>query len=902
MSDKCESKTQLELLKEQIATLEMGLKEKEELLEVSQRRYDIVMEFSQVITFDYNIKARKILTQPEDFETYGMLGVVENGVEEIINSGIIAERSKDDMRELYRRIDMGESSASGIIYANDLKGNERTLEFKIVNIFDEHGKPTYAVGVRKDITEAVGFRKEQEYSELLMSGFTFIYEANLTQDRITRYDLSWAQEIELDGIKTLSGLLELMCTQHIYPEDAELFYVKQSKQSLLSAFQSGERVVSFEYRKGKEHQKYLWYEVKINLVSDEITHDVNMRVYCLNIDNRKKNEIRAARERKKYELALSKSTLAYEVNLTSGNINSGNGAGNEKFKVRDNKKSLYRILAVLLKGVHPYDRATVSDLLTPASLLKAYGDGKTQMACEYRQINGHGKYNWHRCSLQLIEDLQTGDTLCYVYIEDIHEEKERELELIYKAQHDLMTGFYNRNTVEEKINEILFSEEGKRGIHIFFIIDLDCFKQVNDNFGHAFGDAVLSQTSGKINDLFRSGDILGRIGGDEFVVFMKNVQSEAIAFLKAQEICDCVAETYVQDEAKHKFSASVGIAIYGKHGKCYNELYTHSDTALYDAKEHGRNRFSMYQEGMNFNQTTVNGIDKRRIVETQTFESNISEYLFRILYESQDKNVAINTALALIGKHYNVSRAYVFENSEDENFAVNTFEWCNQGISPQRNEHLKIPYDEIGDYKKNFKEEGIFYMEDPTMLPLPVKDILNQKKVKSMVQFSILNNGEFAGFIGFDECDCNRMPGNKELNDYRNFSNILGVFITEMRALEKLERTKNTAMSVVNALDSYAYVCDPSSYEILFANVKALELAPLIEVGDICYKAFFNYDSPCRNCAIHKLEESGGEKYTRLTYKESEKLWFKISSSWLNWMEGQKSCLVDVMDITELKK
>ncbi|MEG2038905.1 MAG: PAS domain-containing protein, partial [Oscillospiraceae bacterium] len=221
-------KIRLGELKGKLNCLENKLKETQEALKVSQRRYEIAMRFSEVTIFDYNIKTKKILIQPEDFKGFGAPNALGNSIEEIINSGIIAERSKRDLRDIYRRIDEGAASASTIIYANELDGSERILELKLVSVFDQNGQPAYAVGVRKDITEMIKLHKEKEYGELLTSELTFIYEANVSQDKLIRYDNEWAEEIGLGEIKTLTGILKLMCDKYIDPQYIELFLEKQS--------------------------------------------------------------------------------------------------------------------------------------------------------------------------------------------------------------------------------------------------------------------------------------------------------------------------------------------------------------------------------------------------------------------------------------------------------------------------------------------------------------------------------------------------------------------------------------------------------------------------------------------------------------------------------------------------
>ncbi|MEG2210204.1 MAG: sensor domain-containing diguanylate cyclase [Eubacterium sp.] len=591
-------KNKSELLTEKIVDLESKLKKMEEDLKISQKRYEIALSFSDVTIFDYNIETKKILTQPSDFEDFGMPGMLEGGVEEVIQSGIILERSKKDIRELYQKIDNGAVEASAIIYASDSQGKERTLELKMVAIFDENGKPISAVGVRKDITESVWFQKEKEYSALLNSEFNFIYEANVTRNKLLRCDTTWGKEVGADKFTTISELLQMLVNRYIALVDTKIFLEKQERDYILNEFENGKRIIDFEYRKWAGDLGYQWFEARINLIEDEYTKEINMRVYTSNIDKKKKKEIEAVAEQQRYKMATSKATIIYEVNITKDQINWGKDVLKEKYNIVPKKNFSETMIPVILKTIHPEDKEAIATLLSYKNLKKAYNKGKKECVCEYRQRGKLRRYHWFRCSIQLFKEQSTNDLLGYVKIEDINTEKEKERILIYKGQHDLMTGFYNKNAVAEEIDKFLGSKEGKDKKHSFFIVDLDYFKIVNDRFGHAFGDMVLSETASEIDRLFRKEDILGRIGGDEFVVFMKNVQNEEIIRLKAQEICDKVSKIYVQNNIEFKVTISVGVAIYSSHGINFDQLYRHSDIALYDVKARGRNGFSIYNEEM----------------------------------------------------------------------------------------------------------------------------------------------------------------------------------------------------------------------------------------------------------------------------------------------------------------
>ncbi|MEG1777671.1 MAG: diguanylate cyclase, partial [Angelakisella sp.] len=145
-------------------------------------------------------------------------------------------------------------------------------------------------------------------------------------------------------------------------------------------------------------------------------------------------------------------------------------------------------------------------------------------------------------------------------------------------------------------------------------------------------------------------------------------------------ICSLLCENYIQRGRAYHISASVGVAMYPLHGKSYNDLFTHSDAALYYSKNNGRNRYSIYSNIMELVETGKE-FNTGGLLEARTFEDNITEYIFRILYEATDKESAISAVLSLIGKFFNVSRTYIFENSPDGCLTSNTYEWCNDDIA-----------------------------------------------------------------------------------------------------------------------------------------------------------------------------------------------------------------------------
>lgn len=181
-------------------------------------------------------------------------------------------------------------------------------------------------------------------------------------------------------------------------------------------------------------------------------------------------------------------------------------------------------------------------------------------------------------------------TLLILYI--VYENHTRNKELLKYAQTDALTGLYNKETTEQLTDELLSEDENKS--HAFLILDVDCFKQINDIYGHAVGDRVLQKFGKLLKSTFREGDILGRIGGDEFVVIMKNIQTKDIATKKAGELL-AKTQAYKIDELKgNNISISIGISTAPQDGDCYMDLYKRADQALYQAKRSGKARVCNY--------------------------------------------------------------------------------------------------------------------------------------------------------------------------------------------------------------------------------------------------------------------------------------------------------------------
>ena len=164
-----------------------------------------------------------------------------------------------------------------------------------------------------------------------------------------------------------------------------------------------------------------------------------------------------------------------------------------------------------------------------------------------------------------------------------------------KANRDPLTGLYNREYFEQFASTTLEKGQLQTGAIIFF--DLDNFKNVNDTLGHMVGDDVLCFIAKRLIGTFRHTDVVARYGGDEFVIFVNNIERDDL-HRRLEDLCRVLQTPYRNDTIDYRLSGSIGAAVYPDDGRSYADLLDHADTATYMAKERGKAQFVFYQPGM----------------------------------------------------------------------------------------------------------------------------------------------------------------------------------------------------------------------------------------------------------------------------------------------------------------
>lgn len=202
---------------------------------------------------------------------------------------------------------------------------------------------------------------------------------------------------------------------------------------------------------------------------------------------------------------------------------------------------------------------------------------------EIRIKNCDGEYQWYSVDVTVLYIKGKTDGHLILKITDISETKKKVLGLVQKTQMDVLTGLLNREAFQKKTKEYMASLD--RGY--LFLIDLDNFKLINDRYGHQTGDKVIALTAECMKKCFRGEDLLGRFGGDEFLVYMPGNAAEKTVKERGAVLQKMISETVIDGFPELKISCSIGIARY-KNGE-YKTLLEKADKAMYKAKNAGRN-------------------------------------------------------------------------------------------------------------------------------------------------------------------------------------------------------------------------------------------------------------------------------------------------------------------------
>jgi len=234
-----------------------------------------------------------------------------------------------------------------------------------------------------------------------------------------------------------------------------------------------------------------------------------------------------------------------------------------------------------------------------------------------------------------VEDV-FGQPVGHIWIyEDVTLERQTAEQLTYLAERDPLTGLFNRHRFSEELSRMLADAERNRARVALLFFDLDEFKYINDTFGHRAGDAMLIRVAGEVVGNVRRNEIFSRLGGDEFAILVPDVTDEMLRVL-AERVVTSIARIHFQFEGQNlRLTTSLGIAVFPEQATNTEELIAHADTAMYQAKEAGKNAWRLYRADLNASNLMVARLKWNHRV-AHALERDMMELHFQGVFAAED--------------------------------------------------------------------------------------------------------------------------------------------------------------------------------------------------------------------------------------------------------------------------
>ena len=341
--------------------------------------------------------------------------------------------------------------------------------------------------------------------------------------------------------------------------------------------------------------------------TQELTGEITVR-------RRAEEHLRRSEER--YRLLFERNLAAVYIATIDGNIISCNDACARLFGYEFAEEFMEQSGGIRYLNEHHRE-----SVLRRLEINRAVFNEEVQL----RDRNDQGV--WALENVRLVQTGENAQPTLEGILLDISDRKKAEEEIAYRAYHDELTGLPNRPLFADRVDVAMANAQRKKLRVAAMFLDLDDLKIVNDTLGHATGDALLKMVATRLVDTLRQGDTVARVGGDEFVVLLPEVNHEADALRAGHKILRVLEKPFVLDADEVHITASIGLAIGPRDGENAEALIRNADGAMYRAKQSGGNRLELYRR--------VGPAILGRVAQEEELRLAIDRDEFTLLYQPQ---------------------------------------------------------------------------------------------------------------------------------------------------------------------------------------------------------------------------------------------------------------------------
>ncbi len=361
------------------------------------------------------------------------------------------------------------------------------------------------------------------------------------------------------------------------------------RESMLQGDPAGSAEICLRNAEGQPH----WYAFEFSAIGDGGGNSSQAIVSIRDITIQHERTAAFKRWQSLMVASVGKYAAMMEINISTGDCERAEGEFLEFVDVdagEENRRAEIVLGRFEQSKVEKNERERFGAFASLERLRALADQGIQKDEIEIRLLNEEEALRLCLVSAQMAHFPKTDEVKAFITVKDLDDCSLEMEQLSNLALHDGLSGLLNRTAARSAIEEVLRFGSGDRVA--LFMVDADNFKQINDTLGHQHGDQAIRQMSQAIRSVFRATDVIARIGGDEFFVFLSEFPGEDFAENKAAALCNALRIVYTLEErGSVSLSASIGVVVAERAGTDYETLYSEADGALYEAKNAGKNRY-----------------------------------------------------------------------------------------------------------------------------------------------------------------------------------------------------------------------------------------------------------------------------------------------------------------------
>ena len=369
----------------------------------------------------------------------------------------------------------------------------------------------------------------------------------------------------------------------VHPHFAEKFC------SLFSHVDLQEEQEGLELMLKSKSGDYQWFKLKTRRLGQDSQDRHTILVLLDEAGQERVTELALMRMREFYKASLSETIAYVEVDLESGFIEASGGLWADcRRRYHRGEESLFQFMKRNSEHEMRLDEEGQRFFQAP-DWKSIFSDGSQARRVRYQRLVD-GEWHWVELVARAFREQVTENLFALLYLKDIDTQVRREQAQRAAAQRDPLTQVYNRNAFQAEVERYMSAAQDRQGT--LLLLDIDNFKSVNDCHGHLVGDEALKRVTSLLHEAFRSQDLMGRLGGDEFMVFLKGSISRQSLDRRMDQFLSSLGEDSVLP-----LTCSAGIARADSRGFSFRDLLNRADVALYQSKEQGKGHYCYDRDG-----------------------------------------------------------------------------------------------------------------------------------------------------------------------------------------------------------------------------------------------------------------------------------------------------------------